>query len=176
MEYFMQLFGNITIEKATLTIGAIVFLLGCYKKISGYFTKKAIRDKEKDDRLQEVIKQSEQYPGWHKQSIEIRDQINISTQELNKKLDMVCEKMTEEEKRREEEHATANRYRILRFDDEIRHDEHHTKEHFDQILEDITEYENYCDSHPLYKNNKATLAIENIKHVYQRCTDEKKFL
>ena len=89
---------------------------------------------------------------------------------------MLCEKMTEQETRREEEHATANRYRILRFDDEIRHDEHHTIEHFDQILEDITEYENYCDSHPLYKNNKATLAIENIKHVYQRCTDEKKFL
>ena len=36
-----------------------------------------------------------------------------------------------------EREANSCRYRILRFDDEIRHKQKHTKENFDQMLEDI---------------------------------------
>lgn len=72
--------------------------------------------------------------------------------------------------------ADSRRYRILRFDDEIRHKQKHTKEHFDQILDDITEYENYCSSHPNYKNNRAILAIENIKETYKKCCFTHSFL
>ena len=39
----------------------------------------------------------------------------------------------------EERAAKSCRIRILRFGDEILHDVHHSKEHFDQILQDITE-------------------------------------
>lgn len=72
--------------------------------------------------------------------------------------------------------ANTRRYRILRFDDEIRHSQKHTKEHFDQIMEDITEYERYCTSNPNYKNNKAVLAIENIKATYMTCAQTNNFL
>lgn len=75
-----------------------------------------------------------------------------------------------------ESEATNRRYRILRFDDEIRHSQKHTKEHFDQILDDITEYEKYCSNHPDYKNNKAILAIDNIKSTYRECCKNKTFL
>ena len=75
-----------------------------------------------------------------------------------------------------ENEATTCRYRILRFNDEILHDQKHSKEHFDQILEDITRYEKFCAEHPEYENNKAILAIENIKRVYKRCSDEGTFL
>lgn len=51
-----------------------------------------------------------------------------------------------------------------------------TKEHFDQILDDITRYERYCADHPEYENNKAVFAIANIKRVYQKCADENIFL
>lgn len=78
--------------------------------------------------------------------------------------------------RLEEYEANNNRYKILRFDDEIRHDVLHTKEHFDQILDDITEYERYCVDHPKYKNNKASLAINNIRHTYAKCGTEHTFL
>lgn len=78
--------------------------------------------------------------------------------------------------RLEEYEANNNRYKILRFDDEIRHDVLHTKEHFDQILDDITEYERYCVDHPKYKNNKASLAIDNIRHTYAKCGTEHTFL
>ena len=40
-----------------------------------------------------------------------------------------------------ESEATDARYRILRFDDEIRHHVKHTEEHFNQIMDDIDEYE-----------------------------------
>jgi hypothetical protein len=78
--------------------------------------------------------------------------------------------------RLEEYEANNNRYRILRFDDEIRHEVLHTKEHFDQILDDITDYENYCIDHPKYKNNKACLAIDNIRRTYDKCATEHTFL
>ena len=38
-----------------------------------------------------------------------------------------------------ESEATDARYRILRFDDEIRHHVKHTEEHFNQIMDDIDE-------------------------------------
>lgn len=72
--------------------------------------------------------------------------------------------------------ANTRRYRILRFDDEIRHNQKHTKEHFDQIMDDITEYERYCSGNPNYKNNKAVLAIENIKKTYMVCARINDFL
>lgn len=72
--------------------------------------------------------------------------------------------------------ADTRRYRILRFDDELRHNQLHSKEHYNQILEDITEYEHYCEDNPKYKNNKAVLAIENIKKSYKRCSANNTFL
>lgn len=75
-----------------------------------------------------------------------------------------------------ENEATDARYRILRFDDEIRHHVKHTEEHFNQILGDIDEYERYCRSHPGYKNSKAVLAIENSKRTYEKCRQENSFL
>lgn len=76
----------------------------------------------------------------------------------------------------DENSASTCRYRLIRFDDELRHDVKHTQEHFDQILDDITIYENYCKAHPLYPNSKAVLAIENIKETYSKCRKENSFL
>lgn len=68
------------------------------------------------------------------------------------------------------------RQRILRFSDEIRRKERHSEEMFNSILEDIDEYEKYCDDHPKYRNNKADFAIANVKRVYQKTLDENDFL
>jgi len=35
------------------------------------------------------------------------------------------------------------------------------------MLLDIDEYERFCETHPGYKNNRAVMAIANIKRVYQ---------
>lgn len=76
----------------------------------------------------------------------------------------------------DENEAKNARYRILRFDDEIRHGKKHTEEHFNQILDDIDMYNDYCREHPKYPNSKAVLAIANIKRVYAKCKDEDSFL
>ena len=79
-------------------------------------------------------------------------------------------------KKDEADKASFSRKRILRFNDELLHKEKHSREHFIEILTDIDDYEHYCDSHPDYPNNRAVLAIENIKRVYAECLQDDDFL
>lgn len=76
----------------------------------------------------------------------------------------------------DEREADSCRARILHFNDEILHDVKHTKEHFDQVLIDISRYEEYCRLHPDYRNNIAHLAIDNVKRTYKKCEEENTFL
>lgn len=63
-------------------------------------------------------------------------------------------------------HADTHRQRVLRFNDELIHGVHHSKEHFDDILVEIDDYERYCEGHPNYRNSRAVKAIANINRVY----------
>ena len=76
----------------------------------------------------------------------------------------------------DEQWASLSRTHILRFGDEILHGVSHSKEHFNQVLLDISKYEQYCESHPQYINNIATATIQQIKKTYQKCLDENNFL
>lgn len=79
----------------------------------------------------------------------------------------------EEAKERE---ATNRRTRILEFGDEILHEVDYSKEHWDNVLMDISAYENYCDDHPHYMNNVAKATIKHIKNMYQKHLQEDSFL
>lgn len=79
----------------------------------------------------------------------------------------------EEAKARE---ATNRRARILEFGDEILHNVDYSKEHWDSILMDISEYENYCDDHPHYMNNVAKATIKHIQYMYDKHLIEDSFL
>lgn len=76
----------------------------------------------------------------------------------------------------DENGAKTSRARILRFGDEIIHGVRHSKEHFDDILDDITDYENYCKDHPDFKNGKTGLTSNLIKETYQKCLKEHDFI
>ncbi len=73
--------------------------------------------------------------------------------------------------------AVQCRVRILRFADELiaQPDRLHTLEHFNQILDDITAYEHYCDDHPNFENEKAVLSAAHIKRVYAHCQEKHSF-
>ena len=72
--------------------------------------------------------------------------------------------------------ADGHRARILHFNNELLRDIGHTQEEFFEVLAEIDAYEKYCREHPEYPNNRAVLAIENIKRVYKECMETNDFL
>ena len=68
------------------------------------------------------------------------------------------------------------RTKIIRFSSEIRAHQLHTKDYFDEILDDITAYELYCDAHKDFKNNITDISSGLIKDTYKRCLAENEFL
>lgn len=76
----------------------------------------------------------------------------------------------------EERAARAARSRILRFGDEIVHGVKHSKEHFDDILEDMNAYDAYCDAHKDFKNNRTKITSKHIRECYQHCMEKRDFL
>lgn len=96
--------------------------------------------------------------------------------EVLEKVDKLAKDVESNKNDDDEQWASLSRSHILRFGDELLHGISHSKEHFDQILLDISKYEHYCDSHPEYLNNIANATIKQIKKTYQKCLDENNFL
>lgn len=94
--------------------------------------------------------------------IEKVDRLEGSVESLNNKVD--------------ESAAKTARARILRFGDEIIHGVRHSKEHFDDILDDMTDYEHYCREHPDFKNDKTGLTSALIKDTYKECLKNHDFI
>ena len=92
------------------------------------------------------------------------------------KLDKLTELVQEVSDRVDTTAATNARTRILRFDDELINNVHHSREYFQQTLEEIDTYETYCGKHPDYKNSACTLAIEHIRHTYTHLLEERAFI
>ena len=96
--------------------------------------------------------------------------------EVLEKVETLTRDVKQNEADDDEQWAAVSRTHILRFGDEILHGMSHSKEHFNQVLLDISKYEQYCESHPQYINNIATATIQQIKKTYQKCLDENNFL
>lgn len=96
--------------------------------------------------------------------------------ELSGKIDTVATELKSHIDANEMETVQSARVRILRFADECRREEKHSKEFFDSVLDDIDLYEQYCDSHPKFKNNKTVASTKVIKDLYQECIIGDKFI
>lgn len=72
--------------------------------------------------------------------------------------------------------ADSRRTQILHFNNELLRPINHTKEEFVEVLSKIDDYERYCEQHPEYPNNRAILAIENIREVYKQRLKKRDFL
>ena len=75
-----------------------------------------------------------------------------------------------------ENDAKQARRRIIVFSDECRRGLLHSSEHFDNVLDDITAYRNYCETHPGFKNEKAAHSIKYVEEVYDQTKRENKFI
>lgn len=102
--------------------------------------------------------------------------IKIEMGSVKKEVQEIKQDVSDIREEAKEREATSRRARILEFGDNILHGVQHSKEHFDQILLDVTAYENYCDDHPRYMNSVAEATIKHIKKVYQYCLDNDGFL
>lgn len=95
---------------------------------------------------------------------------------LEKKVDSVHAELDNLKDREERRAADEARNRILRFADELRLHMKHSKEFFENILEDIDSYLCYCRCHDEYPNSKADAAIKFILEVYEQLVKENDFI
>lgn len=96
--------------------------------------------------------------------------------EVIEKVDKLNTEVAEIRTQQEEHSAKDSRMRILRFGDELLHGENHSKDHFDQILDDVNRYEVYCSEHPKFVNNMTRMTIAQIKSEYQARLSANTFL
>lgn len=108
--------------------------------------------------------------------IERKDGKNNILKEIRDEVVSVGGKIDNVDHELQEHKAVLARTHILRFNDELYNHVDHSKEYFDQTLEDIDTYEKYCTDHPDFKNQRTVFAEDNIKSVYKKLTEEHKFL
>ena len=72
--------------------------------------------------------------------------------------------------------AECHRAALLAFNTSLLRGELHTQEDFFDAFRHIDCYEDYCRSHPGYKNNRASHAIANIGRVYDERLKARDFL
>lgn len=75
-----------------------------------------------------------------------------------------------------ENDAKQARRRIIVFSDECRRGMLHSSEHFDSVLDDITFYRHYCETHPGFRNEKAAHSIKYVEEVYDKAKRENSFI
>ena len=96
--------------------------------------------------------------------------------EMKTAITEIKEEAREHNEQNLEERAKNNRSKILRFDDELRIGIKHSYEYFEDILRIVHEYEDYCDSHPKFKNRQAESAINHIQSAYDEAHENNSFI
>ena len=92
------------------------------------------------------------------------------------KVDALTKKVDDMEADISQDRAQTARSRILRFGDELRLKQKHSKDMFDSILIDVDTYEKYCAKHEDFSNNVTLATITIVKDVYQECLINNEFL
>lgn len=107
-----------------------------------------------------------------------KDEKSGKLKAIQESIDKVGGKLDAHIEADDERYAVQCRTRILRFADElINEPKHlHTQGNFEQTLQDITEYDQYCAAHPTFKNERTHRSAEIIRQVYDECAREHKFL
>lgn len=109
---------------------------------------------------------------WKYLLSKIGDCLNKNTNEKIENLDHKISSVNSELKSHIEEDQIDNikscRLRIIRFSNELSSGHEYNKEYYENIMDDIDTYERYCQDHPKFPNNKASMSILNIKEHYKR--------
>lgn len=85
----------------------------------------------------------------------------------------VSDKVDALEQKVDENQATTIRVRILRFEDEVQNNVEHSKDSWDQAMDDISRYEEYTAEHPKFKNNITEASINHLKKKYDELLEKR---
>ena len=107
---------------------------------------------------------------------EVIEAINKLDEKVDERFNTLDKKIDDVDKKGDERAAVSSRVRILRFRDEMLEGKSHTHDSFQQVLTDIDDYEQYCETHPDFKNNQTLRTIEHIKTNYDERLDKNDFL
>lgn len=141
---------------------AVVLLKGVFDYI---MDRRKRKDKLEDDKTEEKDEILAAIKGVREEVHEVMAEVEKTKEEVRLVKDA-----------QEEETVVQCRVRILRFADESRHGQRHSKDHFDQTLEDITKYESYCRTHPNFKNDITNASVEIIRESFKERMKKNDFL
>ena len=99
-------------------------------------------------------------------------ELDNRSNQRNEKLDRKIDKLDNELSERS---AISCRVRILKFMDEILEGWEHSHDSYVQVMQDITNYLNYCDAHPLFLNHQTEATIAYIKNDYKEHLEKNDF-
>ena len=104
------------------------------------------------------------------------EEVTHAQQEAQKKLETLEARLDKHILTDARRDADKHRMEILQFNNTLLRNRKHTKEESIEILTNIDEYERYCEKDENYPNNRAVLAIENIREVYKERLKKHDFL
>lgn len=111
------------------------------------------------------------------ESIEkMQTEMEKNNKEVNGKVDVVAKQLTAHIRENEDDNAKQTRARILDFYDEVCEGKIHSESHFEDILDDIDDYEKYTEEHKDFKNSRGKAAMQYIRDVYHKVKEKGGFL
>lgn len=102
----------------------------------------------------------------------VEQQLKKTNEALAKTNETLGEHMANDELHKAEDARAA----VLRFNNELLRNIPHTREEFFEVLQKIDIYEDYCDTHKDYENNRAVHAVANINRIYDERLAKHDFL
>lgn len=95
---------------------------------------------------------------------------------IDLKITTLEDKIDKVDANRAEDAAVESRVRMLHFADELYEGRRHSKDSFDQAIDDCTRYDKYCADHPEFRNNQTAITEEFIKKTYAERLEKHDFL
>ena len=159
-------------------IGIIPTIINNRKKTEESIENMRKKTEESMDILKSDMKacQSGLLDDIKKSNGELRAELRADSAETNAKVDRIEKRLLDHVAEGEQDQVKTTRYRILRFYDEVCEGREHSESHFEDIIDDIDEYEQYCELHPDFKNNRCKVASKTISDVYAKVKAKGGFL
>ena len=97
----------------------------------------------------------------HDNKVDKEDSILSAINKLSERVEKIEASLDERD-------AVLARTHILRFQDELYNDVKHSKEYFEQTLDDIQTYDRFCTDNPKFANGRTKAAAKYIQDEYDR--------